>query len=209
MAGFTLYPDKAYLEIKVKLYNRTNFPRPFFGGPILPSRLMMSTSRFSRPMSMQYLIMVNGMFPNFPLQKAPIIKWIIPRAPTFPGTKIFRYPLPIWPFVSKYDFVGGYENDSKGGLFHVADHHVSPGKKQWTWGNGDFGRAWDRNLTDEDGPYIELMCGVYTDNQPDFSWLCPVKKNLQPVFHALPRPGRGEKCHQRGDGKSGRKRKVR
>ena len=39
--------------------------------------------------------------------------------------------------------------------------------------NGDFGQAWDRNLTDKDGPYIELMCGVYTDNQPDFSWLMP------------------------------------
>ena len=74
---------------------------------------------------------------------------------------------------SKYNFVGGYENDSKGGLLHQANHHVSPGKKQWTWGHGDFGRAWDRNLTDEDGPYIELMCGVYTDNQPDFSWIMP------------------------------------
>ena len=50
---------------------------------------------------------------------------------------------------SKYDFEGGYENDTKGGMLHVASHHVSPGKKQWTWGNGDFGRAWDRNLTDE------------------------------------------------------------
>jgi tetratricopeptide (TPR) repeat protein len=28
-------------------------------------------------------------------------------------------------------------------------------------------------LTDEDGPYIELMAGVYTDNQPDFSFLQP------------------------------------
>ena len=37
----------------------------------------------------------------------------------------------------------------------MADHHISPGKKQWTWGCGDFGKAWDRNLTDEDGPYIE------------------------------------------------------
>lgn len=48
-----------------------------------------------------------------------------------------------------------------------------PGKKQWTWGNSDFGQAWDRNLTDEDGPYIELMTGVYADNQPDFTWLKP------------------------------------
>ena len=74
---------------------------------------------------------------------------------------------------SKYDFEGGYENDTHGGMLHVADHRFAPGKKQWTWGNGDFGRAWDRNLTDEDGPYIELMAGVYTENQPDFSWLMP------------------------------------
>mgnify|MGYP003623582490 FL=1 len=63
---------------------------------------------------------------------------------------------------SKFDFVGGYDENVKGGLLHVANHNVSPGKKQWTWGNGDFGQAWDRNLTDEDGPYIELMTGVYT-----------------------------------------------
>jgi tetratricopeptide (TPR) repeat protein len=77
---------------------------------------------------------------------------------------------------SDYDFVGGYEHDTEAGILHVADHHVSPGKKQWTWGNGDFGKAWDRNLTDEDGPYIELMTGVYTDNQPDFSWLMPYEE---------------------------------
>ncbi|HRQ52203.1 MAG TPA: tetratricopeptide repeat protein, partial [Agriterribacter sp.] len=28
----------------------------------------------------------------------------------------------------------------------------------------------------EDGPYIELMTGVYTDNQPDFSWLQPYEE---------------------------------
>lgn len=46
---------------------------------------------------------------------------------------------------SMYDFEGGYENDTQAGMLHVANHHVSPGKKQWTWGNGDFGQAWDRN----------------------------------------------------------------
>ena len=77
---------------------------------------------------------------------------------------------------SSYNFVGGYENDTRAGVLHVANHHISPGKKQWTWGNGDFGQAWDRNLTDSDGPYIELMTGVYTDNQPDFTWLQPYEE---------------------------------
>jgi tetratricopeptide (TPR) repeat protein len=71
------------------------------------------------------------------------------------------------------DFFGGYDHGRRTGFVHWADHHISPGKKQWTWGNSPFGWAWDRNLTDADGPYVELMAGVYTDNQPDFSFLAP------------------------------------
>ncbi|MCO5053902.1 MAG: DUF5107 domain-containing protein [Verrucomicrobiae bacterium] len=79
---------------------------------------------------------------------------------------------------SKEDFFGGYDFKARAGIVHIANHHISPGKKQWTWGNHEFGYAWDRNLTDADangeyGPYIELMAGVYTDNQPDFSFLQP------------------------------------
>ncbi len=79
---------------------------------------------------------------------------------------------------SKEDFFGGYDYKAQAGIVHVANHHISPGKKQWTWGNHEFGYAWDRNLTDADargefGPYIEIMAGVYTDNQPDFSFLQP------------------------------------
>ena len=79
---------------------------------------------------------------------------------------------------SQEDFFGGYDYKAQAGIVHVANHHISPGKKQWTWGNHEFGYAWDRNLTDRDAksefaPYIEIMAGVYTDNQPDFSFLQP------------------------------------
>ena len=79
---------------------------------------------------------------------------------------------------SREDFFGGYDFLAQAGIVHIASHHISPGKKQWTWGNHDFGYAWDRNLTVKDakgeyGPYIEIMAGVYTDNQPDFSFLQP------------------------------------
>jgi hypothetical protein len=62
---------------------------------------------------------------------------------------------------SQEDFFGGYDHFQQAGLVHIANHHISPGKKHWTWGKHNFGYAWDRNLTDEDGPYIELMAGVY------------------------------------------------
>lgn len=79
---------------------------------------------------------------------------------------------------SQEDFFGGYDFVAQAGIIHIANHHISPGKKQWTWGNHEFGYAWDRNLTEQDAkgeyaPYIEIMAGVYTDNQPDFSFLQP------------------------------------
>ncbi len=71
------------------------------------------------------------------------------------------------------DFFGGYDHAAGEGFVHWADHTISPGKKLWTWGNHEFGYAWDRELTDQDGPYVELMAGVFTDNQPDFGFLLP------------------------------------
>ena len=171
MAGFTLYPDKAYLEIQGKLYNRTPFPQTFlwWANPavkvndhyqtIFPPDVHAVYDHGKRDVS------------DFPIAKGTYYK-----VDYSPGTDIARYsnipvPTSYMAASSAYNFVGGYEHDSGGGLLHVADHHISPGKKQWTWGNGAFGHAWDRNLTDEDGPYIELMTGVFTDNQPDFSWI--------------------------------------
>lgn len=173
MAGFRLYPDKAYLEIKAQLYNRTSFPQTFlwWANPAV---------KVNDDYQSVFPPDVHAVFDHGKrdVSSFPIAKGTYYKVDYSPGTDISRYknipvPTSYMAVASKYNFVGGYENDSKGGLLHVANHHVSPGKKQWTWGHGDFGRAWDRNLTDEDGPYIELMCGVYTDNQPDFSWIMP------------------------------------
>ncbi|MDN5213719.1 DUF5107 domain-containing protein [Fulvivirgaceae bacterium BMA12] len=176
MAGFRLYPDKAYLEIDVKLYNRTSQPQTF---------LWWANPAVSVNDEYQSVFPpdVNAVFDHGKrdVSKFPVATGTYYKVDYSSGVDISRYknipvPTSYMAIQSDYNFVGGYENDSKGGLLHVANHHVSPGKKQWTWGHGDFGRAWDRNLTDENGPYIELMCGVYTDNQPDFSWLMPYEE---------------------------------
>lgn len=74
---------------------------------------------------------------------------------------------------SKYDFFGGYDYAKDCGVLHIANHHISPGKKMFTWGYGSNAENWEDKLTDADGPYAELMAGSYTDDQPDFSWLAP------------------------------------
>ncbi len=176
MAGFTVYPDKAYIEIKGKLYNRTPFPQTFlwWANPAV---------KVNDHYQSVFPPDVHAVFDHGrrDVSSFPIAKGVYYKIDYAPGTDISRYknipvPTSYMAVSSKYNFMGGYEHDSKGGLLHVADHHIAPGKKQWTWGNGEFGRTWDENLTDEDGPYIELMTGVYTDNQPDFSWLQPYEE---------------------------------
>ena len=176
MQGFTLHPDKAYLEIKVKLFNRTPFPQTFlwWANPavvvhddyhsVFPPDVHAVFDHGKRDVS------------NFPIATGTYYKQDYSAGVDISKYKNIPVPTSYMAIKSKFDFVGGYEKNVQGGLLHVANHHVSPGKKQWTWGNGDFGVAWDRNLTDEDGPYIELMTGVYTDNQPDFTWLQPYEE---------------------------------
>lgn len=173
MAGFTLYPDKAYLEIKGRLFNRTPFPQTFLWWAN-PAVKVNEHYQSVFPPDV-YAVFDHG---KRDVSDFPIATGTYYKVNYAPGTDISRYdtiPVPTSYMAtrSQYDFMGCYEHDAQAGMLHVADHHLSPGKKQWTWGNGDFGYAWDRNLTDEDGPYIELMTGVFTDNQPDFSWLQP------------------------------------
>lgn len=176
MAGFTLRPGKAFLEIKGKLYNRTEVPQTFLWWAN-PAVAVNDYYQSVFPPD------VNAVFDHgkravssFPIATGTYYKVDYSAGVDISNYKNLPVPTSYMAINSKFNFVGGYENDSRAGVLHVANHHISPGKKQWTWGNGDFGRAWDRNLTDEDGPYIELMAGVYTDNQPDFTWLQPYEE---------------------------------
>lgn len=95
-----------------------------------------------------------------------------------------NHPSPISMFAwgSEMDFVAGYDHGRAAGMVHVADRHISPGKKFFTWGGGQAGQAWDRALTEKDGPYIELMAGAYSDNQPDYSWIKPYQTKVAESF---------------------------
>ena len=223
MAGFTLRPGCAYLEIKGRLYNRTDVPQTFlwWANPavevndqyqsVFPPDINAVFDHGKRAVS------------SFPIATGTYYKMDYSAGVDISNYKNIAVPTSYMGVNSRFNFEGGYENDTHAGMLHVASHHYSPGKKQWTWGNGDFGRAWDRNLTDEiveNGelrterydmpqsssaelcdssqaekanhtsqlstlssqlrrgfrPYIELMAGVYTENQPDFTWLMPYEE---------------------------------
>ncbi len=190
MAAISLYPGKAYIEIKGQLYNPTDLPQTFlwWANPAVP----VNDHTYSVFPPDVNAVMDHG---KRAVSTFPIATGEYYKADYSAGVDISRYknvkvPTSYMAAHSDYNFIGNYDEGVEAGLLHVADHHISPGKKQWTWGNGDFGRSWDRNLTETDGPYIELMTGVFTDNQPDFTWLKPQEEKTF-VQYFMPYKGVG------------------
>lgn len=173
MVGIHLAPGKSIIEARVRLFNRTPLPQTFLWWANVAVRVHDQYQSFFPPDVSFVADHAKRAISSF-----PIARNFYYGVDYRPGTDISWYkniPVPTSYMVteSKYDFFGGYDHAQRAGVVHTSNHRIAPGKKQWTWGNAEFGYAWDRNLTDEDGPYVELMAGAYTDNQPDFSWLQP------------------------------------
>ena len=141
MVGICLYPDKAYIELKVRLYNRTPFAQTFLWwvnvgvhthdqyqvvfppdvtvhhGPLQAGHGLLSHARRRATMASIY----TGRGHQLAQQPA--------REPprTLPGRPIRT-------------FSAAMTTARDAGVIHVANHHISPGKKMFTWGTGDFGQ---------------------------------------------------------------------
>lgn len=195
MHGVCLHPGRAAVELKVRLFNRTQFTQTFLWWANVAVRVHEKYQSFYPTDVRLVADHAKRAVTTFPLGNGPYYGVdygerartgvpedekpgnFIPDG-TYAANDLSWYaniPVPTSYMIvdSEGDFFGGYDHRANAGVVHVANHHVSPGKKQWTWGNHEFGYAWDRSLTDSDGPYVELMAGVYTDNQPDFSYLTP------------------------------------
>jgi tetratricopeptide (TPR) repeat protein len=195
MHGICLSPGQALFELKVRLYNRTPFTQTFLWWANAATRVHEKYQSFF-PTDVRFVAdHAKRAITSFPLSDGryygvdyrerarsgvpadEMPSQFVPDG-SYPPNDLSWYaniavPTSYMVTGTEQDFFGGYDHKAGAGMVHVANHHISPGKKQWTWGNHEFGYAWDRNLTDHDGPYIELMAGVYTDNQPDFSYLAP------------------------------------
>lgn len=190
MHGVTLYPDKAYIELRARVFNRTPHVQTFLWWANVATRVHSRYQSFF-PRDVSYVAdhakRAMSRFPfaegsyygvDYAARAGAKTATSEPRSDDLSWYANIPVPTSYMAMGSSEDFFGGYDHATDAGLVHVANHHISPGKKQWTWGDHPFGYAWDRNLTDPDAkgdyaPYIELMAGVYTDNQPDFSFLQP------------------------------------
>ena len=176
MHGVRLRPGSSLIELRVRLYNRTSQTRTFLWWANVAAMVHERYQSFFPP-DVHYVadhaVRAISSFPVAENFYYGIDYQSRPGANDLGWYKNIPVPTSYMVCQTQFDFFGGYDFSKNGGFVHIANRHIAPGKKQWTWGNDPFGWAWDRELTDENGPYIELMAGAYTDNQPDFSYLLP------------------------------------
>lgn len=176
MHGVRLRPGSSLIELRVRLYNRTPLTHTFLWWANVAAMVHDQYQAFF-PSDVYYVadhaVRALSSFPVANNRYYGVDYQSRPGANDLSWYKNIPVPTSYMVCQTLFDFFGGYDFNAGGGFVHVADRHIAPGKKQWTWGNHPFGWAWDRELTDANGPYVELMAGVYTDNQPDFSYLLP------------------------------------
>ncbi len=172
LIGLTLYPDKSYMETTVKFFNRTAQPHSVLNWAnvavhvnddyqvIFPPSVQVAT--YHSKIDFTHWPIGQGKYRGHDYTGVDISWW--KNSPV--ANSFFAWNL-------QEDFMGGYDHGREAGVVHVGNHHIVCCAKLWEWGTGEFGQAWDKILTDEDGPYAELMVGAYSDNQPDYSWIKP------------------------------------
>lgn len=176
MHGIRLRPGSSLIELRARLYNRTPCIQTFLWWANVAAEVHDDYQSFF-PQDVHYVadhaVRAMSSFPTADHFYYGIDYQKRPGRNDLGWYKNIPVPTSYMVCQTQFDFFGGYDHARHGGFVHVANRHIAPGKKQWTWGNEAFGWAWDRELTDEGGPYVELMAGVYTDNQPDFTYLNP------------------------------------
>jgi len=156
----TLHPGKAYMDEEISISNPTDAMNPYYfwnctAFPQLPG------TRFIYPMSLGT--------DHFGVK---FFKWPINEGKDLSWTKNYEEASSIFAVNCAYDFFGAYDVDLDYGIIQVANHNELSGKKAWTWGQGEYGRICQKNLTDSDGNYIEVQSGPLP-TQSDYGILAP------------------------------------
>lgn len=156
----TLHPGKAYLDEQIRIFNPTDAINPYYFWNCTAFSNKPGT-RFIYPMTLgtdHYGVE----FFDWPVHQGKDLSWL----------KNHEIWASVFSVDCVFDFFGAYDVDADQGVVQVADHYDVSGKKAWTWGTWDFGLVSQKNLTDDDGPYIEVQSGPLP-TQSDYGMLAP------------------------------------
>jgi len=170
--GATLYPGKSYMQITVKIFNRTAQTYSFLYWANVAVHAN-NDYQVIFPPSVDYAVYhAKNQFVHWPIGHSTY------RRVDYEGVDLSwwkNHPQPVSFFAwdMKEDFAGGYDHGKEAGVVSIVNRHISPSAKLWEFSPGPRGKMWDKILADNAEPYAELMVGGYSDNQPDYSWIKP------------------------------------
>ena len=171
--GITAYPGKSYYSAEVKIHNPTPLTNTFLYWANVAGHTNKDYQVIFPPSVGVATYHAKNSFTNWPFSTevyngedftkgVDLSYWIN----SVNQNSYFAHDL-------KEDFMGGYDHGKETGTVHIADHNIVKGAKLWEWGSGARGQATEGRLTENAGPYVEIMVGAFSDNQPDYSWIRP------------------------------------
>lgn len=172
--GITVYPGKSYFEADVNIYN----PTPNTNSILYWANVAAHTNE-----NFQAIFPPSVQLATYH-SKTEFTHWPISTT-TYRGTyygpdgtdiswwKNVKKSASFFAHDLKENFMGGYDHGVEAGTVHIGDHNIVKGAKLWEWGSGPRGQATEGRLTETSGPYVEIMVGAFSDNQPDYSWIKP------------------------------------
>ena len=161
--GYTLRPGSSVLECSVRIINRT---------PMVNTMLCFANVAVQINDSYQVIFPPSTQW-STGHSKRSFSPWPVTDNVDVSWYKNNKNPASWFAVNYEDDFVAGFDHGKNAGIMTIADHNIVPGKKFFTWGKDNM---WDKILTDDDGPYLEIMVGAYSDNQPDYSFLQPFEE---------------------------------
>jgi tetratricopeptide (TPR) repeat protein len=173
LVGLTLRPGSSVLLVTTKIINRTPFAYSMLAFANVAVHANEDYQVLFPPSTEIATFHGKNQFSRWPVSTEVFNGQDYTKGVDVSWWKNHLRPTSFFAFDAEEDFLGGYDHGRKAGVVFVGDHHTVPGKKLWTWGTGSEGKTWERILTDDDGPYLELMVGAWSDNQPDYSWIKP------------------------------------
>ena len=169
--GVTLYPSSTLIGTTLRVYNTTPYQNSFLAWANAAVHANENYQVYFPPKSQYVTYHRKNQFSGWPVSYQ-----FYDGADYSEGVDVSRWenhikPTSFFEWGNNGNFVAGIDHAQQAGTVVFGDKYINPGKKVWSWGNNPQGAMWDQLLTDEDGPYLELMFGSFSDNQPDYSWI--------------------------------------
>lgn len=176
--GVTVHPGKSYFEAELSIYNPTPYTNTFLYWANVATHTNENYQIIFPPSVDFATFHSKNDFTQWPFSTEEYKGQDFTEGVDISYWKNVKQSASFFAWDLKEDFMGGYDHGTNSGTVHIGDHNIVKGAKCWEWGSGPVGQATEGRLTETSGPYVEIMVGAYSDNQPDYTWIKPyeVKK---------------------------------